>query len=386
MKQHFPNSIATIDLRTLRENVELIKNALNGKKLLAVVKADAYGHGAATCARYLNPYVDWFAVATIDEGIELRLSGVERPILVFGVPDERSAPAYVSHNLTATVSHPSHFSVLMDGTRYHVNIDTGMHRLGIQPDQFEQVRTLAVLNQRLIATGIYSHLSTADVNESEFVRTQVARFNEALTTFPEIPLRHMMNSAGLFYHDLEHFDMVRAGLVLWGYLPSEPENGRQVISKMKPVYDQIKKVLTWSSLIVQTRRIQKGEGVSYGARWKAPEDGHISTIPVGYADGLFRSASNKISVVVHHAEGLKKSYPVVGSITMDYIMIYSGDENLGTGKRVDLLCQDGPDAWDWAEAANTIPFEVLTRISRRVVRDYTRDEGLSPAPDHVIGR
>ncbi len=386
MKLHFPNSVATVDLRTLRQNVEIIRGSLGGKKLLAVVKADAYGHGAATCARYLNPYVDWFAVATIDEGIELRLSGVEKPILIFGVPDEYSAPAYVSHNLTATISHPSHFSILMDGTRYHLNVDTGMHRLGIQPDQYEEVRTLAVMNQRLIASGIYSHYSMADVIGSDFVHYQTGRFKEALSRFPEIPNRHLLNSAGLFYHKLDAFDMVRAGLVLWGYLPAEPAIGASnpITPGMRPVYDQIRKVLTWSSRIVQTRKILTGEGVSYGARWLAPADGYISTIPVGYADGLFRSASNMISIAVYHSETERRLYPVVGSITMDYIMIYTGQEKLRSGLKVEILSERGPDAWDWARAADTIPFEILTRISPRVVREHSRDEGLSDVPLHPM--
>lgn len=382
MRHHFPTSIATVDLRTLRQNVELMKSVLNGRKLLAVVKADAYGHGASTCARYLNSHVDWFAVATIDEGIELRLSGVEKPILILGVPDERSAPAYVSHQLTATISHPSHFSILMDGTRYQLNIDTGMRRLGIQPDQFEEVRTLAIMNQRLIANGIYSHLATADAVESTFVKIQESRFKEALSIFPEIPLRHLMNSAGLFYHELDHFDMVRVGLALWGYLSAEPVHGRQVLPHMKPVYDHLGKVLTWSSQIVQSRRIEKGEGVSYGSRWKAPDDGYISTIPVGYADGLFRSATNKMSVRVHLSEQEKSVFPIAGTVTMDYIMIFTGKLKLRPGVNVDLLSDKGPDAWDWAKAADTIPYEVLTKISQRVVREYVRDEGLADAPSH----
>ena len=345
------------------------------------MKADAYGHGAATSARYLDPYIDWFAVATMDEGIELRLSGVTKPILVLGVPNERSAPAYVSHHLTATISHPSHFSLLMDGTRYHLNIDTGMRRLGIQPDQYEEVRTLAILNQRLIASGIYSHLSTADDASSDFVKTQESRFKDALSHFPEIPLRHLLNSSGLFYHQLERFDMVRVGLVQWGYLPGDPE--QVVVPEMQSTWNAIRKVLTWSSHIVQTRKILRGEGVSYGARWKAPEDGYVSTIPVGYADGLFRLASGKISVLLPHVDKPIR-YPIVGSITMDYIMIFTGNDKIPSGARVDILSEAGPDAWEWANAADTIPYEVLTRLSNRVVREYSRDEGLGEAPQHPI--
>lgn len=345
------------------------------------MKADAYGHGAAITARYLDPYVDWFAVATMDEGVELRLSGVTKPILVLGVPSEQTAPAYISHNLTATISHPSHFSLLMDGTRYHLNVDTGMHRLGVQPDQYEEVRSLAILNQRLIASGIYSHLSTADDAKSEFVKTQESSFKEVLSFFPEIPLRHLLNSSGLFYHQLERFDMVRMGLVQWGYLPGDPK--QNVIPEMQNAWNAIRKVLTWSSRIVETRKISRGEGVSYGARWKAPEDGFISTIPVGYADGLFRLASGKISVMLHHSNGPIR-FPIVGSITMDYIMIFTGDMKISSGTKVDLLTDNGPDAWDWAQAADTIPFEVLTRLSNRVVREYSRDEGLLEAPQHPI--
>lgn len=382
MKLHFPNSVATIDLRTLRQNIEAIKSTLGSAKICSVVKADAYGHGAATSARYLNPHVDWFAVATVDEGIELRLSGITKPILILGVPDERSAPAYVSHNLTATISHPSHFSLLMDGTRYHLNVDTGMRRLGIQLDQIEEVRTQALLHQRLIASGIYSHLATADNSTSTFVKTQEARFNEALNLFPEIPLRHLLNSSGLFYHELDHYNMVRVGLSQWGYLPGDPD--QPVVPHMKEAFEKLHNVLTWSSQIVQTRKIEKGEGVSYGSHWKASEQGYISTIPVGYADGLFRQATGSIAVTVHSESGEKLRIPIVGSITMDYIMIFTGQMKLPLGTRVDLLSETGPDAWDWAKAAKTIPFEVLTRISNRVAREYSRDEGLREAPEHPL--
>jgi len=270
----------------------------------------------------------------------------------------------------------------MDGTRYHLNIDTGMRRLGIQLDQLEEVRTLALLNQRLIASGIYSHLATADDYTSTFVKTQEARFNEALNLFPEIPLRHLLNSSGLFYHEVDRFDMVRVGLSQWGYVPGNP--GQRVLPQMEEAFGKIQKVLTWSSYLVQTRKIEKGEGVSYGSRWKAPEEGFISTIPVGYADGLFRQATGSIAVTVHSESGEKLRIPIVGSITMDYIMIYTGKVKLPPGTRVDLLSGIGPDAWEWANAAQTIPFEVLTRISSRVVREYSRDEGLSEAPENPL--
>lgn len=399
MKNYFPNSTAHVDLAALADNVNGLRKLAGGQKLMAVVKADAYGHGAPVCARFLNAHVDWFSVATVDEGIELRLSGVERPILVLGPPSDRTAPAYVSHNLTATVSSVAHFSLLTDGTRYQINLDTGMHRLGIGMAQLQEARAAALLNARLVCSGVYSHFATSDETASPMVAEQVARFEQALTVFPEVPMRHLANGAALFQHRLPAYGMVRAGLPLWGYLPGGPaavtkgEAEASVAGALRPV-------LRWSSSVAQVRWLEAGESVSYGAHWRAPRAGWLCTVPVGYADGYPRlspshspdgKGADSLWIGLPGAGDVdggtepetstrSSRVPVVGVVTMDYVMAFTGERKLPVGAPVDLLGGAGPDAWDLAATHRTIPYEILTGIQKRVAREYERDGGLAEAP------
>ena len=395
MKNYFPHSTAHIDLRILADNVAAIRSLASGQKLMAVVKADAYGHGAAVCARFLNPLVDLFSVATVDEGIELRLSGVDRPILVLGPPTGRTAPAFVSHNLTATVSSLAHFSLLMDGTRYQINLDTGMHRLGIGMDQLEEARTAAVLNSRLVCSGVYSHLATSDIADSPMVPEQVERFEQALRFFPEVPVRHLANGAALFQHMVPAYGMVRVGLPLWGHLPAGPGAESEAFGLLphaRSAHAALRPVLRWSSEVAQVRRLQAGDPVSYGARWRAPKSGWLCTVPVGYADGYPRLSPG--SPAFAHPEkslwlgapgdgegGKPKRLPVAGVVTMDYVMAFAGEAKPAVGTPVDLLGGSGPDAWELARIHGTIPYEIFTGIQKRVQREYERDGGLGSAPE-----
>ncbi|MEX1268692.1 MAG: alanine racemase [Balneolaceae bacterium] len=354
MKLHFPNSVAEINLKTLTENISAIKKKHPGKKLLSVVKCNAYGHGAVQCARHMEEDVDWFGVAAVDEGIELRMGGIQKPILVFGVPAPETAASYVTHNLTATVSHRVHFSTLMDGTRYHLNFDTGMRRLGFTPDEAGEVRKLAVGNQRLVCTGIYSHFATADDPGSAFAAEQHNRFKEVIKHFSEVPLVHMSNTGAALHYDFDHFDMIRTGLALLGY------------NSGKTIVDWITPVMKWKTQIIQVRPIKKGETVSYGAAWTCPEDGFLATLPLGYGDGIPRSLSNKLQV---SAEG--NMYPVAGNITMDYVMVYLGEDRLKPGTEVTLMGGKGWSAAKWAQHAGTNVHETLTNLNGgRIERDY----------------
>ncbi|MFO7847491.1 MAG: alanine racemase [Balneolaceae bacterium] len=355
MKNHFPNSYAQVDLQTITTNLHKLKKRISAKKVLFVVKCNAYGHGAVQVARHAEPDVDWFGVASVDEGIELRMGGIKKPILVFEVPSGRTAAAYQTHNLTATVSDFPHFSVLMDGTKYHLNFNTGMNRLGFAPDEAGEVRKLAVANQRLICSGIYSHYATADDPGSSTVNIQLERFMNILTHFGEIPLVHMSNSGAAVHYDVDSFHMIRTGLTPLGYTAGNVQPG------------WLKPVLAWKSRIVQTRQIEPGESVSYGAAWTAKSRSTIGTIPVGYGDGVPRSVGNRLQVWV---EG--EFYPVVGNVTMDYIMIDLGNNPVPAETEVTLLGDEGWSAAKWAEAAGTNVHEILTRLSGgRMSRSYT---------------
>lgn len=354
MKNHFPNSVAEIDLSAITKNITSLKEKSGNKKILAVVKCDAYSHGAVRVSSHIENFVDWFAVASVDEGIELRLGGIKKPILIFGVPTYKNAAAYQTHNLTATVSDLTHFSILMDGTSYHINFDTGMGRLGVKPEQAEQVRQQASANQRLICSGIYSHYATADDPGSDFVLTQHERFKSILGHFREIPLVHMSNTgATANYPELNHFDMVRSGLGMLGYNPGVTR------------HDWLEPALTWKSTIAQVRPIKKGDVVSYSSTWTCPKDGYLATLPVGYGDGIPRSLSNKLKVNIGG-----RMYPQVGNVTMDYIMVYLGDDKVSTDRRVILMGKDSWTAHDWADHGNTNVHEIMTNTQGRVQKTY----------------
>jgi len=354
LKNHFPNSYAEINLQTLTDNINEVKKRVSPPKMLAVVKCNGYGHGAVRMAKHIEEDVDQFGVATVDEGIELRMGGIKKPILVFGVPDSRNAAAYGTHNLTATISHKTHFSVLMDGTRYHLNFDTGMGRLGFKPEDAAEVRQLAVLNQRLICSGIYSHHAMADDPGADEVEDQHKKFKTILEKFEEVPLAHMSNTGASVHYDIDRFDMIRSGLTICGYTA-----GKKQVDWLKPA-------LTWKSKLVQVRKVTKGDSVSYGGSWTAHEDGYLGTIPVGYGDGVPRSISNKLEVLI---DG--KLYPQVGNVTMDYIMVFLKGDKLSPETEVILMGDDALDASDWAKRAETNVHEILTGISNRVVRSYT---------------
>lgn len=354
MKNNFPNSYATISKELLRQNLTVLKHKAGVDKILAVVKCDAYRHGARQVARAVTDQADWFAVATVDEAIDLRMGGVTKPILVFAVPTYETAAAYQTHGLTATISHKTHFSILMDGTDYHLNFDTGMGRLGFKPWQAEEVREQAVLNQRLVCSGIYSHYSSSDEANSEFVLTQHKRFKDIITHFSEVPIKHMSCTGTVGnYPELDQFDMIRSGIGMVGYNSSSIR------------FNWLEPALEWRSNIAQIRPINKGEVVSYSSTWTCPADGYLATLPVGYGDGIPRSLSNKLKVFINN-----KPYQQVGNVTMDYIMVYLGNDKVNPSSKV-VLIGDSYNAHDWADAAGTNTHEILTNITDRVEKRYT---------------
>ncbi|MEX2600649.1 MAG: alanine racemase [Balneolaceae bacterium] len=352
MKLENPNSILTVDLAAVKKNLKVLKRRSISGRVMAVVKVNAYNHGAVSCSRYLEPDLDAFAVATVDEAVELREAGIGKEILVFGVPDKDTAGICLNRKITVTVSHRDHFQILKEGMKYHLNFDTGMRRLGFNPSEAEEVLELMSSHPDLSCRGIYSHYANADDPGDESVIRQNRAFEKIRGQFGGLPA-HMSNTGAVMHYDVNHFDMVRAGLGLFGYTP-----GRHQPKELQPV-------LTWESRIVQVRKIRKGDSVSYGGNWNSPEDGYLGTIPVGYADGIPRSLSNKLEVAL---EG--RRYPVVGNITMDSCMVYFGKRQIRQGTEVELLGGSALTVADWAERAGSIPHEILCRLNGRMTRSY----------------
>lgn len=347
------NATVIINLETLRSNIDHLKTFLHeDTQIMAVVKADAYGHGAVRIAESIEADVAGFAVNDIKEGIELRENGITKPVLVFGVPEQSVAGQYRIHNLTATVGDKKHFNWLPAGTSYHLNFDTGMGRLGFPADKVQEVSELVQEHDDLICTGIYSHFATSGNPGSGQVEQQEKQFREIRSYFPDDLITHIANTGGVAFYDIEPFSRVRIGIGMYGYPPADT------------AIDGINPVLQWKSRLIQLKSIVAGSTVSYGAHWSAPGKGMVGVIPVGYEDGLRRKLSGQFSVLID-----EKTYELVGDITMNYCMVHLGNDRYDIGQEVKLL-YEGNDARDWAQKLGTIPYEILTSIHPGIRRVY----------------
>ncbi|HCI71356.1 MAG: alanine racemase [Bacteroidetes bacterium] len=349
-----------VDLSKLDSNVEAIKRRLKPEiKIMAVIKDNAYGHGAVPIAKHLSTQVDWLCVATLPEAIELRENGIELPILVFEVPEKEDAEKYLEYSITATVSDISTFEILKEGTDYHLNFDTGMRRLGISLEDIESTLSLFKTYNTLNCTGIYTHFSSADEPENESVLKQLARFNSIIKQFPDHLIKHTANTGAIFYYqDLDiQFDAVRPGVCLYGYMAGESES-----SDLTPIIE-------WKSYVMQTRSVKKGDPVGYGETWKAPEDGIVGTIPIGYSDGIQRLLGGKFNVLIN-GEMIQQ----VGRISMDYFGVYSPHNSFKRGDTVYLFRGDELSPKKWAKVLQTIPYEVTTSLNNRISRRYLKED------------
>lgn len=351
LETNYSESTAIIDSASLEQNLEFLKKKSGKDNVMAVVKANAYGHGITDIAGFLENKVSQFAVATIDEGIQLRKSGIESPVLVFGIPKGEYASVYKRFNLTATISQTVHFSLLDEGTEYHLNFDTGMRRNGFYANEIEDVKLNISKYRGLICNGIYSHYATADDPGSDFVHEQFTLFKNIRKRFPDDLQTHMSNTAAVIHYDIDYFDILRAGLGLLGYAPGNVQS------------DDLQPVLNWETKVVLVRRIGKGDRVSYGGNWTAPREGFLATLPVGYGDGIPRALSNRFEVQI---EG--EYYPVVGNITMDFCMVFLGNNKIKTGSTVHLMGNRGWRANTWADQSGSITHEILTGLTLRIKR------------------
>jgi len=359
---------AEILLDAIGHNLRLVRGAAPGRKILAVVKADAYGHGVVPVAQRLQAEgVDGFGVALAEEGIELRDAGIDRAILVLNGINGGAHHDIIAAGLTPVLydlSEAGAFESVSDGRPIdvHLKVDTGMGRLGVPLGELSSfLRDLRRFPSIRIA-GLMTHLSTAD-SDPQYVAEQLAGFTQAqglVRRFGHEPsVLHVANSAALFRHPETHFDWVRPGLALYGYPGSDT-----IDAPLRPA-------LRWRTEVIRMRTLQVGESAGYGRSFRASAETLLATIPVGYGDGLLRSASNRAEVLIRGAR-----CPIVGNIAMDLTTVdVSAVPGVAVGDEVLLLGeQDGAvlDARDLASAAGTIPYEVLTNVSRRVPRVYLK--------------
>jgi alanine racemase len=360
-----------IDLDNLAHNVRQIKKILGSStELMAVVKADAYGHGAVTVAQIaLRNGATCLAIATLAEGIELRQAGITAPILILGAintPEEIAA--LVSWQLEPTLCSPEQallFGEIMASMgqtlSVHLKLDTGMSRLGTNWQQaVEFVRLVAQFPQLKIAS-IYSHLATADDPDSTVMQLQHERFRSAIAAIQAngfiLPRLHLANSAATLQDCALHYDLVRVGLALYGLYPA---------SRLSSVVN-LKPVLQVKAKIAQVKIITAGTGVSYGHHFVAPQDMPIAIVGIGYADGVPRNLSSHLQVLVRG-----RLVSQIGTITMDQLMLDIRTlPDLQVGEIVTLIGQDGDlaiTADDWATTLKTISWEILCGFKHRLPR------------------
>jgi alanine racemase len=368
------NALATdrawieIDRGAIAHNIRALRSLLQpGTNLLAVVKANAYGHGAITVATLAEQLgIRYFGVATVPEGIELRQAGIQASILVMGAVQTRNQiEAIAQWNLEPTLCNPAQakiFSeVLTDSLSVHLKLDTGMSRLGYPWEQavefIEQVRALPHLK----IGSIYSHLATADDPDPSFMKEQQARFEAVIgqlraSDIP-IPALHLANSAGTLCSPAFHYDRVRVGLALYGIYP-----GPQFESGI-----ELKPVMQVRARIAQVKDLPPGVGVSYGHRYVTSKPCRIAIVSIGYADGVPRPLSNQMQVLIKG-----QRVPQLGVVTMDQIVIdISNVTDAVVGDIVTLLGQDGDSsilAEDWAAPLGTIPYEIVCGFQQRLPR------------------
>lgn len=359
-----------IDHIALAENTKQLKTLLSQQtKLLAVVKADAYGHGSIAVARtVLANGAEQLAVATVPEGVELRQAGIEKPILLLGAAHNTwQIKAIEQWNLEPTIvdiEQAEQFQKVLKklnrpiNVSVHLKIDTGMSRLGTNWKEAVAFCKAVQEMSSMSIVGIYSHLATAENPDQTVLWQQYERFEQVVAElsplFDKMPLLHLANSAGLLVDDKLHYGMVRAGLALYGFYPEPHLNNKRIT---------LKPVLTLKARITQIKKIAAGTGISYGHRFMAPQDMSIAIIGIGYADGVPRRLSQQLTVLI---DGHR--VPQVGTITMDQIILdVSKLPTVQVGDVVTLLGTE-ITADDWAGQLDTISWEILCGFKDRLPR------------------
>lgn len=371
-------TVMTVALSSLSNNLSAVRDKLGDCKLMAVVKANAYGHGLIPCAKhFVASGVDYLGVAFVEEGIELRKAGIKQPILVFGGIFDSQIKHFIEYDLDLTASSIGKLqgiektaAQLGKKARVHLKVDTGMERIGVHYYSAEPFLKTALDMKNCDIVGVFSHLATA-AEDSQFARVQIERFSqcveytkqEFLAAGVALPMFHIANSAGAILYPEAQFDMVRCGIALYGVYPDS--SLRSEIS-LTPAMKLL-------SRVVYFKVVRKGAGVGYGQTWIAPEDTRVVTIPIGYGDGYFRSLSNRGEVLIGG-----KRFPIVGRISMDQIMVNVGQDSVYVGDEVVLIGSQGSEeisVGELADKASSYSYEMLTATNMRVPRVYENVEG-----------
>ena len=368
---------AEVSLEAIGHNIGEVKKRIASEvKLMVVVKADAYGHGSTTVGRYLEPMVDYFGVATLEEAIELRECGITLPILVLGYTSPSQYADLLKYEIAQTIysldtaQKLSEEAVIQKKKAVvHIAVDTGMTRIGFQAeesdaDQIAEIKGLPNIELE----GLYTHFSCADEQDKTYCDMQMVKYDAMIQMLKErgiiIPIKHVCNSAGIMEFDNHRFDMVRSGIVTYGIYPSE-----EVEKNL-----DLRAALQWKSHVIHVKDVKPGLGVSYGATYVTHKPTtRIATISIGYADGYPRALSSKGRVLIHGQYA-----PILGRVCMDQLMVEVSDiPDVQVEDIVTLVGTDGERTIpieEVADPAARFNYEMLCNISKRVPRVYPDEE------------
>ncbi len=365
---------AEISLEAIGHNIREVKKRLpEGVKLLGVVKANAYGHGAVPVASYLENQVDYFATATIEEAIELRENGISAPVLILGYVSPSQYSDLVEYDITQTIdSYAQALALEKEAARQnrkakaHLAVDTGMTRIGFQVTEHDADEAAKIADlPHIELEGMFTHFSCADQEDKTYCSVQMEKYDKMTALLAErgvaIPLRHICNSAGIMEFDDHRFEMVRSGIITYGIYPSE---------EVKKERLDLIPALSWKSHVIHVKEVGPGIGVSYGATYVTEKPmTRIATVSAGYADGYPRALSNQGCVLIHG-----KKAPIIGRICMDQMMVDVTDiPDVQVEDVVTLVGTDGDETITIEEIANPaarFDYEMLCDISSRVTRVY----------------
>lgn len=370
------SSKAVINITNLKKNYLNLRKKARNSRVMAVVKADAYGHGVGIVVNALETLgklkPEYYAVAMVDEGIELRKLKITQSVLVFDTVTRDTVHKYFKYKLIPNIFSYSHLRLLEDYSKrltkkelslrfpVHIEVETGMNRLGIDYNlAYDFIREIS-LHKLFYVDGIYTHFATSDEMNNGFAKVQLKRFSALVkklkTNKVNYGLAHAANSGAVLNYTDSYFDMIRPGISLYGYYPSQKTTESV---KLYPVMSIESKVST-------LKKIDSGDTVSYGRKFRAVKPTRIISIPMGYADGFNRNLTNKAEAIIND-----KLYKQVGTVTMDRVMFDVKNDNINIGDRVIILGKQKKceiTAWDWSNILNTIPYEITCSISKRMPR------------------
>ncbi|MFA4858273.1 MAG: alanine racemase [Candidatus Margulisiibacteriota bacterium] len=362
---------AEINLAAIGHNIKEVKKLLlPGTKFMAVVKANAYGHGALEVStQALKSGADILAVASVKEALELRDGGISAPVLVLSETSPDLVDYLVEEDLTQTIYTRRLAEALSRAAsrkgkkaKVHIKVDTGMGRVGVDPKEAAELIGYVKQLDGIELEGIFTHLALADDAENEFTDEQLERFRATVAALEKggvkVPYLHAANSSATLFHHKAHLDIVRIGLLMYGL---KPETAKTFDINLQPA-------LAFKSKVLYLKRVAAGTPLSYGSTYVTDRETQIATVPVGYADGYSRALSNKASVLIRG-----KRYPVVGRVCMDLTLVNVFDDNIQVEDEVVLIGRQGTEeitATELALLENTVNYEIVCSIGKRVPRVY----------------